>query len=33
MHDAHAGAISSVKLDAHEKFVLSSGNDGLLYVH
>jgi hypothetical protein len=32
MHDGHA-RITSVKMDPSEKMVVSSGTDGLMYVH
>lgn len=33
MHDGHRGRITSVKFDYSEKFLLSTGTDGLLYVY
>lgn len=33
MHDGHNGKITSVKFDKEEKMVLTTGNDGLMYIH
>ena len=32
-HDEHIGAISGVKLSFDERFIISSGHDGLIFVH
>ena len=33
MHDGHAGRITSVKFDKDEKFLVTTGEDGLIYSH
>lgn len=33
MHDAHIGAITSFRLDKDEKFAMTSGEDGIMFVH
>jgi len=33
MHDGHTGKITSVKFDKDEKMVLTTGEDGLIYIH
>lgn len=33
MHDGHVGKITSVKFDKDEKFIVTTGEDGLVYSH
>lgn len=33
MHDGQTGRITSAKFDKDEKFLVSSGEDGLVYIH
>lgn len=33
MHDGHQGKITSAKFDKEEKIVLTTGEDGLIYIH
>jgi hypothetical protein len=33
MHDGHNGRITSARFDKEEKFMLSTGEDGLIYIH
>jgi len=33
MHDGHTGKITSVKFDKDERMVLTTGEDGLIYIH
>ena len=33
MHDGHNGRLKQVKLDHHEKMVISVGDDGLMYTY
>jgi hypothetical protein len=32
-HDGHVGSISSAKLSFDERFLISSGTEGLIFVH
>ncbi len=33
MHDAQAGKITSIRFDKDEKFIVSTAEDGLIYIH
>lgn len=33
MHDGHNGRIRSARLDKDEKMMISTGDDGLIYIH
>ena len=32
-HDGHQGAITSFRLDREEKYVMTTGEDGLMFIH
>lgn len=33
MHDGHQGAITSFRLDRHERYAITTAEDGLMFVH
>jgi hypothetical protein len=33
MHDGHAGGITAMKFDKDEKYLMTSAEDGLMYIH
>jgi hypothetical protein len=33
MHDGHMGAITSIRFDKEEKYIMTTAEDGLMYIH